>query len=217
MKLDKKCMKLYLVTDRTWLSENDLMLQVEEAIQAGVTFVQLREKDISASRFIDEAKYLRKITKQYDIPFVINDNLNVAIAADADGVHVGQTDTDAKVVREIIGPSKILGVSVQTVEQALLAQENGADYIGVGALFSTSTKLDAKNVTIKTLSDICRSVTIPVVAIGGINKENINQLKGSGVDGVAVISAILAQSHITEATKTLSRLSDELVCVRKDS
>lgn len=204
-------MLLYLVTDRSWLGENKLENQVEEIVKAGATFIQLREKELDYDSFVSEAVKIKKITDQYKIPFVINDNIEVALAVDADGVHVGQSDLNAKEVRKLIGKDMIIGVSAQTVEQALLAQSQGADYIGVGAVFTTSTKLDANHVPYDTLKAICSAVSIPVVAIGGINENNILHLKGSGVDGVAVISAILAKPDLSAATKELLELSREMV------
>ena len=200
-------MLLYAVTDRTWLGASSLFEQVEASIKAGVTFVQLREKELSFEEFTAEAVKMKAITDKYNIPFVINDNIQVALACGADGIHVGQSDMQANDVRAIIGNDKILGVSVQTVEQAVLAEKNGADYLGVGAVFSTSTKLDADSVSFDTLKKICSSVSIPVVAIGGINRENVLKLKGSGVDGIAVISAIFAQPDIYSAAKELYKLS----------
>jgi thiamine-phosphate pyrophosphorylase len=211
LKLDKSTMLLYVVTDRTWLGNNKLEEQVEEIIKAGATFVQLREKELSFDEFVQEGKKIKQITDRYQVPFVINDNIDVALAIDADGVHVGQKDLNAKEVRNLIGKGKILGVSAQTVEQALLAEKQGADYIGVGAVFSTSTKNDANEVSHETLKEICEAVNIPVVAIGGINERNILELKGSGVDGVAVISAIFAKSGLTKATQDLLTLSQEMI------
>lgn len=204
-------MLLYVVTDRSWLGTNSLTEQVEETIKAGATFVQLREKDLNFEDFVKEAEKIKEITGRCHIPFVIDDNIQVALAVGADGVHVGQSDMEAQDVRALIGEDKILGVSAQTVEQAILAEKNGADYLGVGAVFSTSTKLDAQDVSFQTLKEICAAVSIPVVAIGGINENNILQLKGSGVDGVAVISAIFAKPDIFAVTKNLCRLSKEMV------
>jgi len=211
LKADKNSMFLYLVTDRTWLGENKLEDQVEMIVKAGATFVQLREKELDFESFVEDGRKIKKITDQYQIPFVINDNIEVALAIGADGVHVGQSDLNAGKTRELIGKDKILGVSVQTVEQAQLAEKEGADYIGVGAVFTTSTKLDADYVPFETLKAICASVTIPVVAIGGINEKNMMLLKDSGVDGVAVISAILAKSDVILAAKELLQLSKEMV------
>lgn len=208
MKLSKESMRLYVVTDRMWLGENSLAKQVEESIKGGATFVQLREKNISFEEYVAIAKEIKIVTDKYNIPFVINDDVDVAIACEADGVHVGQHDMLAGDVRKKIGDNMILGVSAQTVEQAILAQKMGADYIGVGAVFSTSTKLDAEAVSYETLKAICHAVSIPVVAIGGINKQNIMKLKGSGANGIAVVSAIFAQDNIFEAARELRRLSD---------
>ncbi|MDF2844848.1 MAG: thiE2 [Herbinix sp.] len=211
LKVDKVAMLLYVVTDRTWLGENKLSQQVEEIVKAGATFVQLREKELDFDNFVKEGTELKKITDYYKVPFVINDNIEVALAIDADGVHVGQGDLSAQEVRTRIGDHKILGVSAQTVEQALLAEQQGADYIGVGAVFSTATKNDADDVSHETLKAICEAVHIPVVAIGGINEHNILQLRDSKVDGVAIISAIFAKSDKVAATKELLELSKIMV------
>ncbi len=207
LKLSKESMRLYAVTDRMWLGGNSLVEQVEECIRGGATFIQLREKDITFDEYVALAKEIKNVTDKYEIPFVINDDVDVAIACGADGVHVGQQDMQAADVRNKIG-DKILGISAQTVEQAELAEKIGADYIGVGAVFSTSTKLDADAVSYETLKAICDAVSIPVVAIGGITKDNIVQLKGSGANGVAVVSAIFAQDNIYEASKELRGISD---------
>lgn len=211
MKVNNHAMLLYVVTDRTWLGQNNLIDQVEDTIKAGATFVQLREKNISFDEFVLEAVQLKKLTDQYGIPFVVNDNVEVALAANADGVHVGQSDRDAREVRALIGKDKIMGVSAVTVEQAVLAERSGADYIGVGAVFATTTKNDAEVVSFETLKKICEAVSIPVVAIGGISEENILQLKGSGIDGVAVISAIFAKPDIYKATKDLRKLAEQIL------
>jgi len=203
LKLDKKSLRLYAVTDRTWVGSQTLEKQVEETLRAGTTFLQLREKDLSEEVFLEEAKRIKKLTDFHHIPFVINDNVQIALKSDADGVHVGQRDMQVIKAREILGPDKIIGVSVQTVEQALLAQEKGADYLGVGAVFNTSTKLDASEVSYETLKEICKAVRIPVVAIGGIQAENIYRLKDSGIEGIAVVSAIFASDDISDATKIL--------------
>nr|HQD39345.1 thiamine phosphate synthase [Bacillota bacterium] len=184
MKLDKRSLLLYAVTDRTWLGGRTLADAVHDALEGGATFLQLREKNLDDDSFLQLALEIKEIAAKYKVPFVINDNINVALACGADGVHVGQKDMAAKDVRKIIGPDKILGVSAQTVEQAVAAEENGADYLGVGSVFSTSTKLDADAVSFETLKEICQAVSIPVVAIGGINKDNARKLKGSGIDGI---------------------------------
>ncbi len=210
LKVDRKTMLVYAVTDRTWLNGQTLENQVEQAIQGGATFVQIREKELDYNAFLEQAQKVKKITDKYHIPFVVNDNVDIAIAIDADGVHVGQKDMEAGQVRQKLGQNKIIGVSVQTVEQALSAQKNGADYLGVGAVFSTSTKLDASEVSFETLQQICSAVEIPVVAIGGINAQNILQLKNSGVDGVAVVSALFAQKEVAQAAKELATLAKQL-------
>lgn len=211
MKVDNQSLLLYLVTDNRWLGDNSLESQVEESLKNGVTFVQLREKNIEYDRFLELARNIKQLTKQYKVPFVINDNIEVAINSGADGLHIGQEDMEVSEARGILGENKILGVSAQTVEQALKAEQDGADYIGVGAMFTTGTKNDADYVSLELLKKICNSVSIPVVAIGGINENNILQLKGSGIDGVAVVSAILAKNDIGEATKILKKLCKEMV------
>lgn len=207
----KKVMELYLVTDRRWLKDHTLANDVEEAIKGGVTCVQIREKNINQDEFINEALLLKDVCQKHQIPLIVNDNIEVMLAIDADGIHVGQGDMDAKLVRTKIGNNKILGVSAQTVEQALIAQEAGADYLGVGAVFNTGTKSDAVEVDFQTLVDICKSVDIPIVAIGGINCENLLKLKGSGIDGVAVVSAIMAQDNIKKASCLLKEKCGELL------
>lgn len=211
MKLDRKSMLLYAITDRTWLGGNNLANQVEETIKGGATFIQLREKETPVNEFVKEAEDIKKVTDRYNIPFVINDNIEVALAVNSDGVHIGQSDMDAKNVRKLIGKDKILGVSAQTVNQALLAEENGADYIGVGSIFPTVTKVDADCISLESLKEISKAVSIPIVAIGGINENNIEELKGYGADGVAVISAIFAESNIFNATENLRKLSERMV------
>ncbi|NCB94151.1 MAG: thiamine phosphate synthase [Clostridia bacterium] len=208
---EKKDMLLYAVTDRSWLGERKLAAQVEECLEGGVTFLQLREKALDEDSFYQEALEIQKLCRQYHVPFIINDNVEIALRCDADGVHVGQSDMKAQNVREKLGPDKIIGVSAQTVEQAMEAEAMGADYLGVGAVFSTSTKLDAKPVAREVIQEICKSVSIPVVAIGGINEENLSKLSGTGVDGVAVVSAIFASEDITSASRRLRRLSEEMV------
>ncbi|RFB18053.1 thiamine phosphate synthase [Bacillus sp. HNG] len=211
MKIDKNAMLLYAVTDRAWTGSQTLVEQVEAALVGGITFLQLREKNLGYDEFLQEANELKKLTAFYQVPFVINDNVEIALACDADGMHVGQEDMAVEKVRELIGPDKILGVSAQNVEQAIAAEKAGADYLGIGSVFPTNTKSDAKPMTFETVQEICRSVSIPIVAIGGITKTNIMELSGSGVDGVAVVSALFAQSDITAATKELRKLSTEMV------
>jgi thiamine-phosphate pyrophosphorylase len=211
LKVAKSTMLLYAVTDRTWLGNSTLAEQVEQAIRGGATLVQLREKHLDFKAFLEQAEELKKVTDRYRIPLIINDNIEVALACDADGVHVGQDDMAAGAVRARIGENKILGVSAETVEQAVQAEKNGADYLGVGAMFPTFTKLDTEPVTFDTLKAICSAVTIPVVAIGGINEQNIIQLKGSGIAGVAVVSAIFAQPDIMAAASRLAVLTRKAV------
>ena len=211
MKCDKKDLLLYAVTDRSWVGKVSLEEQVKEALEAGVTFLQLREKELSREAFIEEAKRIKKLTDFYHIPFIINDEVEVALAVNADGVHVGQKDMEVGDVRALIGPDKILGVSAQTVEQAICAEARGADYLGVGAVFSTSTKQDAKGVSFETLKAICNAVHIPVIAIGGITKDNMVQLKDSGIVGVAVVSAIFASQNIREATCVLKEKAEQVI------
>ena len=194
---------LYAVTDRAWLVNETLYEQVEKSLKGGVTFVQLREKKLDEESFLQEAIEIKELCKKYNVPFVINDNVDIAIKMDADGVHVGQSDMEAGDVRKKLGPDKIIGVSVQTVEQAILAEKHGADYLGVGAVFPTGSKDDAEDVPFETLKAICEAVSIPVIAIGGITKDNVKELAGSGICGIAVISAIFASKDIEAATKEL--------------
>ena len=196
-------MLLYAVTDRAWLNGETLESQVEKALKGGATFVQLREKELDEELFLEEAKKIKKLCAEYHVPFVINDNVDIALKIDADGVHVGQSDMEAGKVREKLGPDKIIGVSCKTVEQALLAKKHGADYLGVGAVFHTGSKADAEDVSHETLTAICNAVKIPVIAIGGITRDNVTELSGSGICGIAVISAIFAQKDIVSATKDL--------------
>ena len=211
MKLNIADLLLYAVTDRAWTYNKTLYQQCEETLKGGATFLQLREKDIEDTSFLKEAIELKKLCKEYNVLFVINDNVNIAIECDADGVHVGQSDMEAGDVRALIGDDKILGVSVQTVEQAILAEKRGADYLGVGAVFPTGSKLDAEAVSFETLRDICNAVSIPVIAIGGISLNNISKLKDSGICGIAVISAIFAQEDIINATKTLKEKTKKML------
>ncbi|SDI54074.1 thiamine phosphate synthase [Desulfosporosinus hippei] len=192
---------LYLVTDRKILGSRDLAACVEKAIQGGVTLVQLREKSVSSKEFLELALRVKEITSHYEIPLIINDRLDIALAVDAEGLHIGQDDLPMIKARELFGKDKIIGVSASTLEEALLAQQQGADYLGVGAIFSTATKADAPEVSLEQLSQIKKSVSIPIVAIGGINLSNLKQVIGTGIDGVSVVSAILAQEDILQAAK----------------
>ena len=210
MKCAKEDLLLYAVTDRHWLNGRTLYEVVKESLDGGVTFLQLREKTLDEAHFLEEAKELQKLCKEYKVPFIINDNVDIAVAMNADGVHVGQSDMEAGDVRAKLGPDKIIGVSAQTVEQAKLAEAHGADYLGVGAVFATGSKDDAVEVGPQTLRDICQAVTIPVIAIGSISKENVSQLTGSGICGIAVISAIFAQKDVKAASKELHDLTAEM-------
>lgn len=202
---------LYAVTDRHWLGNETLYEQVEKALKGGTTFVQLREKNMDHDSFLAEAKDLQRLCRAYKVPFVINDDVDIAMAMDADGVHVGQSDMEAGDVRSKLGPEKILGVSTETVEEAILAEKRGADYLGVGAVFPTGSKDDALAVSHETLKAICDAVNIPVIAIGGITQENVTELSGSGICGIAVISAIFGQSDIEGATRRLKAETEKMV------
>ncbi len=206
MKFDKKSLLLYAVTDRHWLQGRTLYEAVEQALKGGVSFLQVREKDdmrLSHDEYLKEALQLRDLCRRYQVPFVIDDDVDLALETDADGVHVGQNDMEAGNVREKLGPDKILGVSAHTVKEALLAQERGADYLGVGAVFPTGSKDDAEQVDRSVLSEICRAVDIPVIAIGGITRDNVLSLSGTGIAGIAVISAIFAKNDIQAAARDL--------------
>ena len=211
MNCDKKTMLLYAVTDRAWIGKQNLYEQVESALKGGVTCVQLREKELDEEEFLKEAMELSALCRKYGVPLFINDNVEIAIKCHADGIHVGQEDMEAAKVRQRVGDDMMIGVSVHSVEEALEAVRNGADYLGVGAMFSTSTKTDVDVLPKETLSNICAAVDIPVVAIGGINKSNISQLSGTGVDGVALVSAIFAAEDIESECCQLRRLSEEMV------
>ena len=208
MKCNKENLLLYAVTDRHWLEGRTLHEVVKESLEGGVTFVQLREKKLDEEHFLKEAK---ELCREYHVPFVINDNVEIAIEMDADGVHVGQSDMEAGDVRAKLGPDKIIGVSAQTVEQAVLAERHGADYLGVGAVFPTSSKDDAVEVPFETLKAICEAVSIPVIAIGGITKDNVKELSSSGICGIAVISAIYGQKDIKKASEELKTATKEMV------
>lgn len=211
MKLTADRMRLYAVTDRQWLRGRTLHEQVEEALLGGVTLVQLREKELDEAAFLREAIDLARLCHRYGVPLLINDHVEIARRSGADGVHVGQSDMEASAVRSVLGSEMIVGVTAKTVEQALRAQEAGADYLGSGAVFGTSTKLDARPMSRELLQDICRAVEIPVVAIGGIHRDNILELTGTEIDGVAVVSGIFAAGDITAECRELRRLVDTIV------
>ena len=211
MNCSKEAMLLYAVTDRAWVGKQTLLEQVECALKGGATCLQLREKDMKEDEFLAEALEVKKLCKKYNIPFIIDDNVELAVKCGADGVHVGQSDMEAGNARKLVGPDMIMGVSAQTVEQAIKAEKEGADYLGVGAVFSTSTKADADDVSHEELKKICENVNIPVVAIGGISRKNIMELSGTGVDGVAIISAIFGSPDIEEECKVLKSMSEEMI------
>ena len=204
-------MLLYAVTDRAWVGKQTLLEQVEDALKGGATCIQLREKELDLEVFFEEAMEMKDLCSRYGVPLIINDNVEIAIKCKADGIHVGQSDMELESVRSLVGEDMIIGVSVQTVEQALDAEKCGADYLGVGAVFATATKLDAKAISHKTLQEICRTVAIPVVAIGGISKSNILQLMGTGIDGVALVSAIFGAEDVKIECQSLRLLSEKIV------
>lgn len=201
--LNKNRCILYAITDRTWLNGRTLEDVVEQSLIGGVDIVQLREKNLDFNTFLDSAIKIKKLTEKYQVPLIINDNIEVCIQSNADGVHLGQGDTPLVKARKILGNDKIIGVTAKTIEQAQEAQINGADYIGVGAMFGSTTKKDAIPLTFEQLADIRKSVTIPIVAIGGINADNIQNFKNTGIDGIAVVSAIFGQNDIKSATENL--------------
>ena len=206
MRFDRGQLLIYAVTDRAWTGKMSLYDQVEAALKGGATMVQMREKgltDENVQDYLEEARRLRRLTERYNVPFLIDDHVKLALLCGADGVHVGQSDMEAGRAREILGPDKILGVTAKTVEQALKAQDEGADYLGSGAVFGTSTKSDALPMTKERLGEICRSVSIPVVAIGGICLENIEKLQGSQVAGAAIVSGIFGARDIEATTRQL--------------
>ena len=204
-------MLLYAVTDRAWVGKQSLYEQVASALKGGATCVQLREKELDDAAFLHEAMEISALCKQYGVPFFINDNVEIAIKCHADGIHVGQEDMAAALVRQRVGDDMMIGVSVHSVEEALEAVKNGADCLGVGAMFATPTKTDVNVLSKDILRDICAAVDIPVVAIGGIGKSNIAQLSDTGVDGVALVSAIFAADDIENECRLLRRLSEEMV------
>ena len=211
MKFAESMLRLYAVTDRSWVGTQTLYEQVEAALRGGVTCVQLREKELNDTDFLAEAKELKILCARYGVPLIINDNVELALKVDADGVHVGQEDMDARDVRNLIGADKILGVTAKTVEQAQKAQLAGADYLGSGAVFGSTTKPNARPMTKELLHSICQSVTIPVVAIGGIHRGNIASLAGTGIRGAAVVSGIFAAADIEEECFRLRAEIDRIV------
>lgn len=213
MNISSEQLRLYAITDRKWCIDETLESQITAALSGGVTIIQLREKNMSDADFLAEAAVVKKITSKFNVPLIINDNVDVAIKCNADGVHVGQNDTSVAEIRKRWGNDKIIGVSARTVEAAVYAEKCGADYLGVGAMFSTSTKTDTKHVSFETLKEICSAVKIPVVAIGGINESNMTRLKGSNAAGIAVVSAVFSAGNSEEikaASYRLRKKSEDL-------
>ncbi len=203
-------MRLYAVTDRSWLNGQTLYEQVEQALKGGVTLVQLREKGLGAEQFLQEARQIQQLCRRFGVPLIINDSIEVALAVDADGVHLGQDDANAAQARQLLGKEKIIGVSAHNVQEALQAVQDGADYLGSGAVFGSGTKTNVSTLPMQTLREICNAVPIPVVAIGGITEQNLQQLSGSGIAGAAVVSAIFAQENIEEAAIRLRGLLSQM-------
>ena len=197
--------KLYLVTDRTNKTDKEFLNIIEEAIKGGVTVVQIREKDADTLEFYNISNKVKEICSKYNVPLIINDRIDIALAIDADGVHIGQSDMPIKIARKLIGNDKILGISAHNIQEAKEAEENGADYLGVGAIFSTSTKKDANDVSIDTLKEITSNVDIPTVAIGGINLDNVEKLKDTNISGISVVSAIMNAENPKIASENLLR------------
>ena len=210
MKVTKADLRLYAITDRQWLGGKDFYMVVEQVLKNGATFLQLREKNTTHEQRVEEAKKIKQIAAKYHVPFVVNDDIWAAKEAGADGVHIGQSDMDYEQARKILGPDKIIGMTAKTVEQAVQAEKLGADYIGVGAVFHTTTKQDAKDMSRETLAAITKSVSIPIVAIGGITYDNMDSLKDTGVAGVSVISAIFAKEDEGAAAAALRKKADTL-------
>ncbi len=211
MKSGNSLFTLYAVTDRTWLGGASLSWAVKEALTGGITLLQLREKNLTDREMLQEAQELLPLCHRHGVPLIINDRVQVALDAGADGVHLGQEDMSPREARAILGPDAIIGVSARTVGSAQRAEQEGADYLGVGAVFSTSTKTDAQNISPETLRQICQAVHIPVVAIGGIGPDNILELLGCGIQGVAVVSSIFAQKNIAQAASRLRALSEQII------
>lgn len=211
MYFNEKSLMLYAITDRSWLNGRTLAEQVEEALIGGATMIQLREKTLSLSEYIEEAKVIKQITKKYDVPLIINDNVEVAMASDADGIHVGQSDISVSEARTLLGKERIIGATAKTVKQAKVAEEQGADYLGSGTVFGSDTKTNAIRITIDQLNEIMNSVAIPTVVVGGITKDNINKFYGSNIKGVAVASAIFACDDIEQAARDLYQEVESIV------
>lgn len=209
--MDKKLLRLYAITDRSWLNGRKLYEDVEKALKGGATLIQLREKNMAFDDFVKSAKEILTVCRKYNVPLIINDNIDVALACGADGVHLGQSDTGIAKARHILGNNKIIGATAKTIEQAKKAEKEGADYLGSGAIFGTSTKNDAKKMDMDTLKSITAAADIPVAAIGGITGDNILMLKNTGIAGAAVVSGIFAQSDIEKATKDLYMKAGDII------
>ena len=210
MRLKKEQCLLYAVTDRSWLRGQTLAQQVEAALRGGVTMLQLREKNLDEEAFEREARVIQDLCRSFDVPFIINDNVELAKKLNADGVHVGQSDMPAHLARKLMGDDKIVGVTAKTVPQALEAYEQGADYLGCGAIYPTTTHVNTVITPVETLKDVVKAVPIPVNAIGGLNKDNIFVLKGSGIAGICVVSAIMKVADPETATRELKQAFREL-------
>ena len=211
MSIDKKLLRLYAVTDRSWLNGHALFEDVEKALKGGVTLLQLREKNMDFDAFVKSAYEIKAVCRKYNVPLIINDSIEVAKAVDADGVHLGQSDMPASKARAILGKDKIIGVTAKTVEQAQKAQSDGADYLGSGAIFGTTTKGNAIKMDMETLKSITAAVNIPVAAIGGITGENILSLAGTGIAGAAVVSGIFAAEDIESAARDLYEKAGKII------
>lgn len=212
MKIKPEMLRVYGVTDASWTGRFTLLEQVEQALKGGVTCIQFRDKQLENDAFLREAKKMKLLCEKYHVPLIINDHVDIAVECGADGVHVGQKDMEAKEVRKLVGEKMIIGVSARTVEQAIQAEQAGADYLGVGAVFGTSTKMDAEKISLERLKDICQAVKIPVVAIGGVQKDNFPELAGTGVAGAALVSAIFSAQDIEEECRKLRNISEQIVC-----
>lgn len=211
MKMNPEILRVYAVTDRSWTGKYTLLEQVEQALKGGATCIQFRDKTLDEEAFLEEAKKMKALCEKYHVPLIINDHVEIAVKCQADGVHVGQKDMKASAVREIVGENMIIGVSARTVEQAVEAERAGADYLGSGAVFGIATKTDAKKLSLETLKDICQAVQIPVVAIGGVQKENLPKLAGTGVKGTALVSAVFSAQDIEEECRQLRRITEEML------
>ena len=209
--MNRKALRLYLVTNRYQDSLESFLEKVETACRSGVTIVQLREKNLTTNQYYQLAKQVKEITDAYQVPLIIDDRLDVCLAVDAAGLHIGDDELPVSVARKVLGPEKILGVTAKTVKRALEAEEGGADYLGTGAIFPTTTKENAPITLISTLKTICQRVTIPVVAIGGLTSENIDQLIGTGIAGVAVVRDLMQAEDIEAKTQTFLTKLDDII------